>query len=131
MRVLNYNSVFSNNAVFILDGLKSTDLQTARHLDEELSDLSHTTQTPYCSMVRVGSRSELFAALEEIRQYCLEGVKPIIHIEAHGCKDFGIAVGDNQEKIGWGELNGVLGNINTITKNNLGSFAFHHRPLNG
>lgn len=119
MRGLNFDSGFANNAVVILDGLKSSDLQTARHLCEELGDLAYTTATPYCSMVRVGSRIELLSALEKIRNDCVEGVRPIIHIEAHGNK-LGIAVGDNQEEVGWSELGLSLGKINKVAENNLG-----------
>lgn len=120
MRALIFDSVFSNNTVFILDGLMSSDLQTARHLNEELKDLAYKTDTPYCSLIRIGSRSELFLILDQIRSQCDEGIKPIIHIEAHGDENEGIAVGDNQERVSWGELVAALGKINETTKNNLG-----------
>lgn len=120
MRALTFDSCFSNNAVYILDGLKSSELQTAKHLHEELRDLGYEADMPYCSIVRVGSRVELFSALEEIRKLCVEGIKPIIHIEAHGGRDTGITVGDNQEQISWDALVDSLGKINAITRNNLG-----------
>jgi hypothetical protein len=120
MHALTFDSGFSNNAVFILDGLKSSELQTAKHLHDELLDLAYTTTTPYCSIFRIGTRAELFSVLEEIKKYCVEGIKPIIHIEAHGRKDSGIAVGDNQEVVSWIELSACLGKINKISKNNLG-----------
>lgn len=66
MRALIFDSVFSNNTVFILDGLMSSDLQTARHLNEELKDLAYKTDTPYCSLIRISSRSELFLILDQI-----------------------------------------------------------------
>lgn len=120
MRTLNFDSGFSNNAVFIIDGLKSSDLQTATHLHEELKDLAYTDTTPYCSIFRVTSRIELLSTLEEICNLSAQGFKPIVHIEAHGHKDTGITVGDNEEIIGWNELTASLGQINNIAKNNLG-----------
>lgn len=117
---LTFDSVFSNNAVFILDGLKLSDLQTAKNLHDELRDLAGTTTgMPFISMYKVNSRKELFAALKEIQQYCSAGSKPIIHFEVHGDKE-GIFIGDTEEKISWGELITVLRQINTVTKNNLG-----------
>jgi hypothetical protein len=113
--------MFSNNALFILDGLKSCEYQTAKHLYDELSPSFNTMTVSYCRILPARSRDELFSALYKIRQHCLDDdIAPIIHIEAHGSKGMGIEVGDNQEKITWGELCAHFGEINAITKNNLG-----------
>lgn len=120
MNALTFDSLFSNNAVYILDCLKSSELQTARHLFEEISDLRYETETPYCKIVRITSSAKLFSELDDIRKLCLEGVKPIIHIEAHGGMTSGITVGDNQEQVSWAALSNALGKINNATKNNLG-----------
>lgn len=116
---LTVDSMFSNNAVFILDGLKSSDLQTAKNLHGELRDLAATkTGMPFISIYKVNSRKELFAALKEIQQFCLAGSKPIIHFEVHGDTE-GIFIGDTEEKISWDDLIAVLRNINIATQNNL------------
>lgn len=120
MNILTFDSRFSNNAVYILDGLKSTELQTAKHLYEELSDLKYETEIPYCSIVSIASRVELFFALDQIREYCIKGIKPIVHIEAHGGKSTGIFLGDKEEQVSWDELVSHLGKINETSKNNLG-----------
>lgn len=123
MRALIFDSKFLNNAVFILDGLKSSDYQTATHLHDELLDLALKNQAPYCQKRVTRSRIDLFAALDEIRDLCREGVKPIIHIEAHGipdAPDSGIVFGDDEEFVTWDELARRLGEINRITKNNTG-----------
>ncbi len=121
MRPMTISSTFSNNALFILDGLKSSDYQTASHLYDELSPSFNTMTVAYCRILPARSRAELFSALDKICQHCLDDdIAPIIHIEAHGNKDFGIEVGDNQEKVTWGELSLRFGEINAITKNNLG-----------
>lgn len=120
MNALTFDSRFTNNAVYILDGLKSSELQTAQHLYEELGDLKYETETPYCSIIPIASRAELFSALDQIREFCVEGVRPIIHIEAHGGKSTGIVLGNNEEQVSWGELAIRLGKINEATTNNLG-----------
>lgn len=120
MNDLTFDSSFSNNAVYILDGLASSELQTARRLDEELSDLKHETETPYCSILRTDSRSSFFSALGEIESLCIDSVRPIIHIECHGDMNTGITVGDQREKITWDELVDCLRDVNKASKNNLG-----------
>lgn len=120
MHSLSFDSNFLNNSVFILDGLKSSDYQTATHLNDELLDLALEGETPYCTKLVTRSRADLFSALVEIRELCREGVKPIIHIEAHGSPEVGIVLGDNEEPVTWHELGECFTEINKITKNNLG-----------
>ncbi|AKU13312.1 hypothetical protein AzCIB_3419 [Azoarcus sp. CIB] len=120
MNALTFDSRFSNNAVYILDCLKSSELQTAKHLYEELGDLKYETETPYCSIVPIASRAELLSALDQVRELCVDGIRPIIHIEAHGGKSTGIVLGDKEEQVSWVELASCLGKINEATTNNLG-----------
>lgn len=120
MTGLTFDSRFSNNAVYILDGLKSSELQTAKHLYEELIDLKYEIETPYCSIVSVSSRAKLFSELDQIQYRCTAGIRPIIHIEAHGGINTGIVLGDNEEQVTWAELAKCLGKINEVTTNNLG-----------
>lgn len=62
----------------------------------------------------------MFTALDQIRGLCVEGIRPIIHIEAHGGKNTGIVLGDNEEKVSWAVLATHLRRINEATTNNLG-----------
>ncbi|RRW54962.1 hypothetical protein [Pseudomonas moraviensis] len=120
MNDLTFDSSFSNNTVYILDGLTSSELQTARHLSEGLSDLKYEIETPYCSIIRTDSRSSFFTALSEIKSLCIDGIRPIIHIECHGDMNSGITIGDKKEKIAWDELVDSFREVNKATKNNLG-----------
>jgi hypothetical protein len=76
MHSLSFDSSFLNNSVFILDGLKSSDYQSATHLNDELLDLALEGVTPYCKRLVTRSRADLFSALVQIRDLCREGVKP-------------------------------------------------------
>lgn len=111
---------FENNSIFVLDFLSSTDLQTARRLAEDLSDLAMGVGAPYCRYVKVSGAEHLFGVLDAIRADCENGLRPIIHFEAHGDRDGGLEIADAGEFVIWADLVGWLLRINTASKNNLG-----------
>jgi hypothetical protein len=115
-----YNSSFLNNSVQIIDGLRSDELQTATHLKDGLSDLNYEMETPYCQYHKVESRANFIVTLGEIRQQCALGLKPIIHIEAHGDNELGLSISDARELVSWTALCHSLRAINILTKNNTG-----------
>lgn len=108
-----------NNSIFIIDGLKDSDLQTARVLHENMG-----TYTKYSDISlqfnKVSTRDELLRVLSEIKDYCKVGGYPIIHFEFHGSKEEGACIGNDGENISWYDFVNVLRDINVITRNNLG-----------
>lgn len=120
MKPLLCDSRFLNNAIYILDGLNSSDMQTARRLYEELLDLRYSEDTPIIKYLTVYRRDDLFRALGEIYGECTIGCKPIIHIEAHGDKEDGILLRDPTSRVSWIELVNELRSINVATKNHTG-----------
>lgn len=115
-----FESRFSNNAVVVLDALRSSDMQTARRLEEELSQLKNEDGTAYCRIIKTTNKQSFISALHSIGVECQRGLKPILHIEAHGDKVTGLEIGDGQEIITWQELEDELAKINKYTGNNLG-----------
>ncbi|MBF0250386.1 MAG: hypothetical protein HQL35_07150 [Alphaproteobacteria bacterium] len=121
MTILSFNSTFSNNVIAILDGVPSTELQTGRQLNENLLDAKQGKLVPEILYYRIDDGAELFTVLENIETLCIkQGVKPIIHIEAHGGKSCGIGVGDGQDIIDWSQLVEAFRKINVACGNNLG-----------
>jgi len=115
-----FSSRFVNNAVFVIDLLAPTDLQTARRLSEDLDPLKMSDGSPYCHYNKVSSVAELKALLTWIETLCHQGLRPIVHFEAHGSQNDGLRVGASREWISWAEISEQLLSINSITKNNLG-----------
>lgn len=120
MTDLVFDSGFSNNSIYILDALSSTELQTGRRLSEELGDLAYDVDSPYCSYIRTSSSADFLAALSKIENLCASGIKPVIHIECHGDVNSGVIIGDQKEKITWEDLSERLRHINKASRNNLG-----------
>lgn len=120
MNSLSIPSGFLNNAVIILDCLGSKDLQTGKNLYESIEKHTGLQHSPLIKRCQIGTAAELLGALDKIRLKAEKGLKPIIHIEAHGGAEAGIGVGDTQECVSWNDLVGALGKINKATKNNLG-----------
>ncbi|KJS38135.1 MAG: hypothetical protein VR70_11130 [Rhodospirillaceae bacterium BRH_c57] len=122
MSHLKFETQFANNAIIIVDGLKSTDLQTARRLHEDLLDFQMASegQETLVHLEKVSNRQELIAFLACLVPACETGLRPIIHLECHGDKVMGLGVGDDQERVSWAELFDLLSRINIITKNNTG-----------
>ncbi|QBY55494.1 hypothetical protein [Cupriavidus oxalaticus] len=117
---LTFESRFQNNAVFIIDALGDSDLQTARRLNDDLSSLQLSDGSRYCHYVKVAALSEAEGVLQEILNSCQRGLKPVIHIEAHGSQVEGLQIADSQQFLSWEILAQWCLRINTITGNNLG-----------
>lgn len=117
---LTFQSNFSNNAVFVIDALGESDLQTARRLHDELSNLVLSDGSRYCHYLSVASREECERALEDILHLSESGMKPIIHIEAHGSQQDGICIADSGQFLDWETLVKWCLRINTAAENNLG-----------
>lgn len=105
--------------VFVIESLRPGDRETGTELYNDIivrrrmqKGLEHQ-----CKLFNVTSRMELFAGLEEIRQFTIQGANPIIHLEMHGDED-GLQV-TNGENIAWNELAFFLTQINGICGNNL------------
>jgi hypothetical protein len=113
-------SEFKNNIVYILDCLKSGELQTGKNLFE---GLPWGNGMPPCDYNKITSHKELGEALDRIKKEAENGLCPIIHIEAHGNRIEGIFIGQETENMSWEELCGHLRKINVLTGNNTGVFV--------
>ena len=109
-----------NSGIFIVNGLKDNDMQTARRLFEDVDAYKRYSKTPSIEYRKVSTRDEVFLFMEEIKEYCKQGGYPILHFEVHGSQEDGIFIGNDQENISWPELVDFLRDINITCHNNLG-----------
>lgn len=117
---LTFASRFGNNALLVVDALGDSDLQTARHLFDDIQPMAEVKRTAYCRYYKVATSAELSDLLREILEQCKAGLKPILHIEAHGDKEGGLQIAATGEMISWDTLLPLFQEINKATKNNLG-----------
>jgi hypothetical protein len=112
---MDFSKNINFNHVFIIDLLKESELQTARRLDESISVFIPSNQRTH---ITITSREALLVTLQQIKlKEIPEGMRPIIHIEGHGCEQ-SLSL-SNGSSIKWGELYDVLSEINRALNNTL------------
>lgn len=117
---MNVSVEFFNSSIYIIDGLKDEDLNTAKRLFEDIEGYKNYSSTPIVSYHEVTSREEFFELLRKITDDCRAGALPILHFEFHGHDKNGIYIGNSEENISWALLVKELREINIITRNNTG-----------
>jgi hypothetical protein len=120
-RFLTFESRLKNNKLVIIDALGITGgLQTGRRLEESVRDFTIHSSPDYCSRYVVQSLREFGDILDNVAEDCAHGMKPIIHIEAHGDSVKGLKMADSEQMLSWVDLYSRLSQINQITENNMG-----------
>lgn len=118
--VFSVKTTFDSTGVVIIDGLGPNDMQTAGTLYEALMHLRDVHGGEFATLRKVEDRESFLAILNGLREKCRQGLRPIIHIEAHGDRELGLAIGASHELVAWSELAAALAEMNAITRNNLG-----------
>lgn len=123
----------SVNAIYVLDGLSSNDLQTAKRLaNDDLRNLGEENEIAVI-YYKVNNESDI----ENIFNYIEDGINggnytyPMLHFDFHGSGDkTGLAIPDSEEVITWSYLARSCRRINEMTNNNTvivmpACFGFH------
>ncbi|UCU98333.1 hypothetical protein [Acidovorax radicis] len=110
---------FLVNRIAIIESLPSRELQTGRELAGYLNGQLEDLQTPISvSHVDVATPNEFRSAIANLAmQADREGLRPIVHIEAHGEDDFGLHF--REGKIHWREICDALIPLNRASGFNL------------
>ena len=111
---------FNSTGVVIIDALSPDDLQTASRLYDDLMHLRDSRNGQFAFYRRAETREAFLATLADLRSECLKGMRPMVHIEAHGSREHGLRIGARREHASWAELGDTLSEMNAITQNNLG-----------
>lgn len=94
-------------------------MQTGLWLREGLKDTLASREATTVRYVKVFGKQAFREALYELHRMAFRGYCPIVHIEAHGDEEHGIAVG-NDEFMSWREFGEILYGINIVCQNNVG-----------
>jgi hypothetical protein len=111
---------FLNDSLLIVDCLAEDEMQTASRLLNSLWDLKDTLPPMSARLQRVSNIQELFRTLQAVNEMCKNGKFPILHIEGHGDKEHGLAVGAAGQYVSWQAVADQLRDINKSCRNNLG-----------
>lgn len=119
--VISSTIYIESNTIILVDALGVDDLNTCSRLYDDLRPLSIKHKSPEVEYHKINTRKQFIELLDKVRIRCFQGLKPIIHIEAHGDKHNGIVINKNPLEIAsWQESVELFRKINIITKNNLG-----------
>ena len=119
--IINSTVHFESNTIILVDALSVDDLNTCLRLFDDLLPLSIKHVSPAVEYYKITSRKEFMELLDRVKNRCVLGLKPIIHIEAHGNQADGIVInGNRSEIVSWQESIDLFRNINVVAQNNLG-----------
>ncbi|MEW6342948.1 MAG: hypothetical protein AB1704_19995 [Pseudomonadota bacterium] len=120
--IFGFASRFVFNAVIVIDALREDDLQTGLTVYDELRDLrDYAKHAIHVERIPVADAGALRHALDSIRARCCdEGLRPILHFEAHGEKVKGLEVGAARDAFSWPALESMLRPVNVACAGNLG-----------
>lgn len=108
----------SLNAIIWIHSLPANDLGPTRRILDDLHSLNLVGGLPVREYA-VSNRLELFALLEALAVEAGQGLRPVLHIDAHGNDEAGIALAPTDEWASWPEVMAALRKLNVATGNNL------------
>ncbi|MHC8291260.1 hypothetical protein ACYZUD_31525 [Pseudomonas sp. XS1P51] len=116
------------NKIIILKSLRPDDPDTADYIRNHIAGSISSERVrqgelgAIPTLIELNSKHHLISLLKEIKEECLKGTSPIIHLETHGCRDHGLAIfspANGVEIITWEELILLFREINTACRGNL------------
>jgi len=113
------NIGFLTHGFVIIDLVPESEMQTARHIEENLLDAINAGNSDlFCERHRCETQDELIFVLDKVKKRLTDkGEVSYIHIEGHGSRE-SIILLDGSE-VSWGVVFEHFREINILSKNNL------------
>ena len=124
-RPLQFHASMLFNKIYFFQSLKfepctlDNDIRTTTNL---FSDFIPSLQKRFgflTEFLEIDSKQAFVSRLDHIFAECLEGVRPIIHIDMHGSKTLGLRIEPTGDFLAWEELANKCRQINLVCHNNL------------
>lgn len=106
------------NAIVWIHSLPENEMGPTRRILEDL-DAQTLSGGPHVFTYGIANRAELFQLLDRLAREAAQGLRPIIHLDAHGNQSDGLWLAPDDEWASWDELLERLRAINVATGNNL------------
>lgn len=116
--MLTISETLDINAIIWVRSLPDDELGPSRRINEELIGMRNQGGWAFFEKA-ARNRAELLAILKQLANDADGGLRPIIHFDAHGSKDDGLALAPSGEFLDWAALAEALREINIATENNL------------
>lgn len=115
---LTISETLQTNAIVWVHSLPQCEMGPTRRILEDLEGLTGTGGFPVFEY-KVGNRAELNEFFHQLTIKAEHGLRPMLHVDAHGTVDRGLLLAPSGEWIGWSEIIELLRGLNVATANNL------------
>ncbi|WP_453973248.1 hypothetical protein [Amorphus sp. MBR-141] len=106
------------NAIVWIHSLPGHEMGPSRRILEDLEGLATAGGFPVFEH-GVRDRAELSDLFRQLTARAEQGLRPVLHVDAHGTVAEGLLLAPSGERVGWGEVIGDLRTLNVATANNL------------
>ncbi|TGQ77335.1 MULTISPECIES: hypothetical protein [unclassified Mesorhizobium] len=115
---LTISEPLQTNAVVWIHSLPEQEMGPSRRILEDLEGLSTAGGFPVFEYA-VRDRSELSELFSQLTTKAEQGLRPVLHVDAHGTIDEGLLLAPSGERVGWAEIIEDLRALNVAAANNL------------
>lgn len=113
------NSVFSCNSIIWLTSISRGEAGPTQRITEDLDSLMNTLKLGF-QVIDITSKERFEEILIDLTHHAnASQMRPMLHIDMHGCAENGLLVSETNEYISWGFAAALLRELNVATQNNL------------
>lgn len=115
---LTISETLQTNAIVWIHSLPEQEMGPTRRILEDLEGLASVGGFPI-SVYAVRNRAELSELLMQLTAMAEQGLRPVLHVDAHGTVAEGLLLSPSGERVTWSEIIDDLRALNVATANNL------------
>ena len=115
---LTLSETLQTNAVVWIHSLPEKEMGPTRRILEDLKGLASAGGFPVYEYA-VGDRAELERVFKDLTSRAEQGLRPVLHVDAHGTVADGLLLAPSGERIDWADVIELLRTLNVATENNL------------
>ncbi len=127
---LTISETLQTNAIAWIHSLPKGEMGPTRRILEDLEGLASAGGFRVFEYA-VGDRAELEKAFNELTSSAEQGLRPVLHVDAHGTVADGLLLAPSGEQVEWADVIELLRKLNVATENNpsLPTSLRHQQPL--
>ena len=115
---LTISETLQTNAIAWIHSLPKGEMGPTRRILEDLEGLASAGGFRVFEYA-VGDRAELEKAFNELTSSAEQGLRPVLHVDAHGTVADGLLLAPSGEQVEWADVIELLRKLNVATENNL------------